>query len=113
MKKNEIIKKNKDFSYILNKGKKIKNNYFSIFYYPNDNNNHYGISIPTKTGNAVTRNKLKRQIKNIIDTNKKSIQTNYDYVIIIKKNILDLKYPQIEKYFLSLMTKIGEKDEEK
>lgn len=111
MKKKEIIKKNKDFSTIINKGKKIKNENYSIFYLKS-NQNHYGISIPTKTGNAVTRNKIKRQIKNIIDKNKKSIQTNYDYVIIIKKSILDTNYEQMQNSLISLMTKIGERNEE-
>lgn len=112
MKKKEIIKKNKDFSLILNKGKKIKNEHYSIFY-NESKNTLFGISIPTKTGTAVVRNKLKRQIKNIIDNNKKSIQTNYDYVIIIKKSILDINYHQKEEKLIELMKKIGEKDEKK
>lgn len=110
MKKSEIIKKNKDFSLIINTGRKARNNYYSIFY-KKSNSNLYGISIPTKTGKAVVRNKIKRQIKNIIDINKKDIQTNYDYVIIVKKEIKDLTYQEKEKNLMVLMKKIGEKNE--
>lgn len=112
MKKNEIIKKNKEFTFIINNGKKIKNDYYSIFYIKS-NNNHYGISIPTKTGTAVIRNRIKRQIKNIIDNNKNSIQTNYDYVIIIKKSIIDLNYQQIQDSLTDLFKKIGDNNEKK
>lgn len=112
MKKKEIIKKNDEFAKIISEGKKIKNDYYKIFYKYNKNN-HFGISIPTKTGNAVIRNKLKRQIKNIIDNNKKSIQTNYDYVIIIKKSILELNYQQKENNLVNLLLKIGETNEKK
>ena len=112
MKKREIIKKNDDFSLIINTGKKVKNDYYSIFY-KESATNLYGISIPTKTGKAVVRNKIKRQIKNIIDHNKKYIQkTNY-YVIIIKRNITELTYQQKEKYLMQLMLKIGETNEKK
>ena len=112
MKKNQIIKKNEDFAVILNKGKRIKNNYYSI-YYNESKNNLFGISIPTKTGKAVVRNKIKRQLKNIIDNNKSSIQIGYDYVIIIRRSILELDFKQRETKFMELMLKIGEKNEEK
>ncbi len=113
MKKYEMIKKNKAFSIIINDSNKkyLKNRYFSIYYQKNNlNYNRYGISVPTKTGNAVLRNKIKRQIKNIIDQN--NIQKSYDYVIIIKKDILELNYLEKEKSFLVLINKIGEKNEE-
>ena len=110
MKKKQMIKKNKDFALIINTGKKIKNTYYSIFYKKSETN-LYGISIPTKTGKAVVRNKIKRQIKNIIDINKKDIQTSYDYVIIVKKEIKDLTYKEKEKNLMILMKKIGEKNE--
>ena len=112
MKKYQIIKKNEDFSKILNNGKKIRNNYFSI-YFEKSKSNLFGISIPTKTGKANIRNKIKRQIKNIIDTNKKYIQKEYDYVIIVKKSILDLNYQEKEENFINLITKIGAKDGKK
>lgn len=112
MKKSQIIKKNEDFSAILSTGKRIRNEYYSI-YYKESTNNLYGISIPTKTGKAVVRNKIKRQIKNIIDNNKKYIQNTYDYVIIVKKSILELKFKQREEKLIYLMKKIGENNEKK
>ncbi len=109
MKKYEIIKKNQEFTNILNYRHSKKNQYYSLYYKESPTSqNHYGISIPTKTGKAVVRNKLKRQIKNIIDNNKKYIQTPYDYVIIVRKSILDLNYQEMEQALISLMKKIGE-----
>lgn len=112
MKKNQIIKKNEDFSIILSEGKRVKNNYYSI-YYKESKNNLFGISIPTKTGKAVVRNKIKRQLKNIIDHNKNYIQTGYDYVIIVRRSILELDFKERETQFMELMKKIGEKNEKK
>lgn len=110
MKKIEIIKKSNDFTKIINKNNKIKNKYYSIFY-QKSKETLFGISIPKKTGNAVTRNKIKRQIKNIIDNNKFNIQKNYNYVIIVKKEILTLTYSEKEKELIYLFKKIGEKNE--
>ena len=108
MKKKEIIKDNREFSRIINKNKSVKNRYYSIYYEKTDLKNLYGISVPTKTGNAVIRNKLKRQVKNIIDNNKNYIQSSYNYVIILRKNLLDLDYQSKEKELINLFKKIGE-----
>ena len=109
MKKNDIIKSSREYTEIINKGKCIRSNNFSIYYRKNNDKNRYGISIPKKTGKAVIRNKIKRRIKNIIDNNKNSMQSSYDYVIIIRKGILDLTYLDIEKELLNLMSNIGDK----
>ena len=113
MKKKEILKNNRDFSYIINNGKNIKNKYFSIYFKINKKeiNNFYGITVPTKTGNAVVRNKLKRQVKNIIDNNKKYIQNYYIYVIIIRKNLLETDYKKKEQELINLFKKVGDKNE--
>lgn len=111
MKKKQIIQKSAEFTEIINKCPYKKNNYFVIYYQKNKDNNRYGISIPTKTGKANIRNKIKRRIKNIIDQNKNVVQSPYDYVIIIRKRLLELNYQQIEQELITLLKKIGEKNE--
>ena len=108
MKKKDILRKGIDFTRIINKNKAVKNKYYSIFYEKATNNNLFGISVPTKIGNSVVRNKLKRQVKNIIDNNKNYIQNSYNYVIIIRKSLLELDYKLKEKELINLFKKIGE-----
>ena len=104
MKKIEIIKSSREYTEIINNSKSKKSKYFSIYYRKNNDSNRYGITVPKKTGTAVTRNKIKRRIKNIIDNNKKVVHNGYDYVIIIKKGILELTYEEIEKELLKLIS---------
>lgn len=104
MKKIEIIKSSGEYTEIINTSKSKKSKYFSIYYRKNNNSNRYGITVPKKTGTAVIRNKIKRRIKNIIDNNKKIVLNGYDYVIIIKKGILELTYEEIEKELLKLIS---------
>ena len=114
MKKTEIIKKSYEFSKIINKRKAIKNKYFSIFYQTNQEKNYYGISVPKKTGNAVTRNKIKRQTKSIIDNNKISIPKSYDYVIIVREWVKNIDYSKMQTELINLFNKVeGEKNDKK
>lgn len=108
MKKIDIIKSSDEYTEIINKGKSKKSKYYSIYYRINNQNNRYGITIPKKLGIAVLRNKTKRRVKNIIDKNKNTIQKGYDYVIIVKKGILELTYLDMEKELLKLIKIIGD-----
>lgn len=56
-------------------------------------------------GNAVTRNKIKRQLRNIIDNNLKLFPNFHNYIIICKKEILKLSYSEMEKELIKLLNK--------
>jgi len=111
MKKKDIIQKQIEFTEIIHKCPYVKNNYFVIYYRKNKESNRFGISIPKKTGKANLRNKIKRRIKNIIDLNKNYIHSSYDYVIIVRKRLIELEYDEIKENLISLLSRIGEKNE--
>ena len=71
MKKYEIVKEHKEFDDILTNGSYYKNNYY-IIYNKDSNYNfpRFGIAAGKKLGNAVIRNKIKRQVRMIISSNK-------------------------------------------
>ena len=101
------LSKNEDFKNLL-KNKKISNKYVTIFFGVLSNKKiaNLNISFVTKKkiGNAVKRNKIKRQLKNIInDAIKKiSINFNYSYLVIAKPTMLNNEYTNIkEALFLS------------
>ena len=104
MKKKYIVKKNTEFNKIINKKQLIKNKYFVVYYF--DNNlkyNRYGISVGTKIGNAVLRNKYKRRIRCIVDNYKKDFSKGLDCIIILRKGSLQLSYQDMCNELQSLM----------
>lgn len=106
MKKINIIKKNQDFSRIMKNNKSfVYKDYIIYIERKNQEKYHFGISVSKKLGNAVTRNKLKRQIKNIID--KKDYQNNFNCIIILRKSILDKTYQQKEKILYDAFKKLN------
>ena len=72
MKKTERVKSNILFNEIIQDGTKVSNEFFTIFFKNKEEvNNLYGIAAPKRVGNAVIRNKLKRQTRELIDAEKK------------------------------------------
>jgi ribonuclease P protein component len=106
MKKINIIKDSKEYEKII-KNRHYYSNRFYIIYIMKKEAKYYrfGISIPKKVGNSVIRNKVKRQIKSIIDKNK-LINKDLDYVIIVRKDITSLDYIAKENSLNLLLSKI-------
>ncbi len=107
MKKINIIKKADEFDKIIKHRKYYSNRFFVIYIIDKQEKYHrFGISIPKKVGNSVIRNKIKRQIKSIIDSNK-VINQNLDYVIIVRKEIVNLSYTEKLQNLNLLLSKIN------
>ena len=107
MKKINIIKKNYDINSIINQKDMVKNKYVYIYKDSNNLNNHrFAICVSKKIGNAVIRNKIKRQIKDIIDKSNLVFNSHNDYVIIVRNEIKNLKYEEMKENLLNLISKI-------
>ena len=109
MKKINIVKKNRDFSRIIKNNRPIKSNLFVIYLEKNTNDIYkFGISASKKVGNAVTRNRVKRQIKSILDKN--TYKNNFNCIIIIKKDIIDKSFDEMSKDLNILINKLNIKE---
>ncbi len=108
MKKANILKEKKDFDRLFKKRNQVSSKYVYIYKDTNTVDNYrFGICVSKKIGNAVTRNKIKRQIKDIID--KSSLHFfNNDYIILVKQSIKDAKFIELKDDIINLLKKINE-----
>lgn len=107
MKKINIIKKKEEINDIIHTRNMIKNKYYYIYYKENKYDNHrFCICVSKKIGNAIIRNKNKRQIKDIIDKSNLIFKRNVDYVIIVSKEINNINFNEKRKYLIELISKI-------
>ncbi len=106
MKKREVVKEHKDFDLIIEKGRYKKSKNFIIYNKESDYDYpRFGLAVGKKVGNAVTRNKLKRQFRMIL-TKHKNIFSNYqDYIIIVKRSSLMHSFQELENELINLMEK--------
>jgi len=106
MKKALVVKRQEDFNRIINTGTCLKNREFIIYYEKNElGYDKFGISVGKKIGKAVVRNKYKRKVRMIVDEYKKVYQNSRNYIIILRKNCLDLTHQEIKESFFKLMKK--------
>lgn len=105
MKKINILKRNEDFNRIISSIPAFKYKDYIIYLEKNTNAPYkFGFSVGKKIGNAVTQNKYKRRLKNIID--KKSYQNNFNCIIIVSKGILNRSFKEMEDNLFKALDKL-------
>ena len=109
MNKKYIVKENTEFNEIINTGNKISNNEFIIFYKnKKEQTPKFGITAPKKIGNAIIRNKCKRQLRNMVISNNLLFKNYNNYIIIIRKGFLINSFKENEKSLINLIGGLNE-----
>ena len=99
MNKKYIIRKNEDILKIIKTGQKKVFSHFNVYRKKNNiENSRFCISVSKKLGNAVERNKLKRQVKDILMKN--LLPKNEDYVIIMGSSFKGLSFKEKKEALL-------------
>ncbi len=106
MKKEYRIKKSQEIDRVFKAKKRIGNVYFVIYQYYNKETVSFrvALSIGRKYGNAVSRNKIKRQVRSILHENMNLLK-KLDYVIVIKPDAKNLSFDEIKNMIINMLEK--------
>lgn len=99
MKKRRRIKKNEDFQKVFKKGKSFANRQFVIYYLEKDGQDEFriGLSVSKKIAKAVTRNQIKRYVRQSFFELNDELPQNMDYVIIARKPAATMNFHETKK----------------
>lgn len=105
IKKYRLCKSN-DFEKTLKSKTRFKNDIFSVICLENSETNHsrYGISVSKKLGNAVVRNRTKRQVRAMLSKITK-YQEKVDVVIIVKDGFFQHTFEENKCELEKMLTK--------
>ena len=99
------IKASEDFALAIKKGKVQRSPSYTILYRENEYTyTRVGISVSSKLGNAVVRNRIKRQVRMICDELLCYTQP-VDIVIVVRKNYLDHSFEDNKESFKQFLVK--------
>lgn len=99
LKKEYRVKKNKEFQEAFKKGKSFANRQFVVYSLEKPGQEHFriGLSISKKIGNAVTRNQIKRYVRQAFLEMENDLHNQFDYIIIARKPVADMGFHDIKK----------------
>lgn len=99
MKRAYRLKKNEEFQRVFQRGTSVANRQFVVYQLKQkaQTNIRFGISVSKKLGNAVQRNRIKRQIKEVLRDEMPSLYQDRDVIIIARKPVSEMNYDEIRK----------------
>lgn len=113
MKREFRILKHEEFRGIISESPFEKSSCFVVHFRKNkDEKLRIGINVGKRNGGAVTRNKIKRQIRSLVSLHF-DFTKPFDLIILVRPTYSPSLYRKAEEELKGLWTKIGEKNFEK
>ena len=104
----ESLTKNYEFKRLYNKGKSAASKYVVVYCARNNKAiNKIGITVSTKLGGAVRRNRIRRRLKEIYRLNEQSLRKGYNIVLVARLQSRDAKWKDLESSVIYLFNKLG------
>ena len=102
------IKANEEFVATVKKGKTLKAPSYVVHYLKTERNIcRVGLSVSKKIGNAVTRNRAKRQIRAMCDSLIDYNAHTFDVVIVVRSEFLNRDFHDNKQALNILLSEIG------
>lgn len=109
MKTDRRLKKNKEFQFVFQSGSSTANRQFVVYFKdrPEKGPFRVGISVSKRVGNAVTRNRIKRRVRELIRLLEEQITEGKDYVIIARKPTAHMDYREMKGSLIHVLKRAG------
>ena len=109
MKKENRLKKRKEFAYIFKKGESLGSRHIVLTFVPSKLKKYkVGFSCGKKVGKAVVRNKVKRRIKEAVYIYRDLLKSGYNYIFVGKQNSSFATFEEIKQEVEFLLNKMSE-----
>ncbi|NLB42006.1 MAG: ribonuclease P protein component [Clostridiales bacterium] len=97
MEKKYRLRKNKDFQYTYKKGRSSGHPLLvSLHRKPRNAEIRIGYTVTQKFGNAVQRNRIKRQLREILRLQLPRLKQGYDVIFIVRREAKGASYKSLE-----------------
>ncbi|MDR0863122.1 MAG: ribonuclease P protein component [Oscillospiraceae bacterium] len=107
MKFSVSLKKNHEFRRLYNKGKSAAGGSCVIYCRKNGRGeNRLGLTVSTKLGGAVRRNRIRRRLRETYRLNEDKLRRGYDVVIVARARAIDAPFDELRRDFLRLCAKL-------
>ena len=108
MKKAVTLKKNHEFRRLYSKGASAAGSGLVIYCGKNKlGRNRLGVTVSTKLGHAVVRNRARRRLRETFRLNAHLLRQGYDIVLVARHRAVGMPWRELNASFLRLAGKLG------
>lgn len=108
MKHTVSLKQNREFRRLYARGKSAVSPYLALYCRKSRlPYSRLGITVGGKLGGAVTRNRVRRRIRELYRVQEDKLASGYDIVVVARVRAVSASYRVLEQSFLRLADKLG------
>ncbi len=106
LKKDNRLKKKYQFNYVYKSGEHFSDKAIVLYVTPSKTKSiKVGFAVTKKIGHAVTRNKIRRRLREIVQKHLPNFKQNYNIIVVAREGIVDFSFDELEKEFVCLIKK--------
>ena len=108
MKAAVTVKENYEFRRIYRKGKSLVSPQMVLYWQKNrQGQSRLGITVSTKLGHAVVRNRVRRRFRELYRLHKPEMQPGFDVILVARGRAVRSTYQQLDETYLRLLRQAG------
>ena len=101
------LKENAAFRRLYQRGKSVGNRYLVLYCRPNRlGHNRLGLTVSTKLGHAVVRNRIRRRLREVYRLNESDLKQGFDLVLVARSACVETSFSALSASFVSLTEKL-------
>jgi ribonuclease P protein component len=84
------LSRSRDFDAVYRHGRSVSTRFLTLYFFQRDESvgaPRLGFAVPKAVGNAVTRNRIKRQLREIVHGRLDAVPTTNDYVLVVRQGL--------------------------
>ncbi len=108
------LKKNYEFRRVYNKGRSGVSSFLVVYARPNrSGKNRLGVTVGTKLGKAVVRNRVRRRLREIYRLSQPEMKQGYDVVLVARTRAAAASYRELQRAFRKICEQLSLLEETK
>ncbi len=108
MKAEVTVKENYEFRRIYRKGKSAVSPWLVLYCQRNrQGRTRLGVTVSTKLGKAVVRNRVRRRLREIWRLNQEVLQPGWDIILVARGRAVRTSYKKLNDSYLGLLAETG------
>ena len=102
------VKENYEFRRIYRKGRSAVSPCLVVYCQKNRRGqSRLGVTVSTKLGHAVVRNRVRRRLREIYCLNREKMPVGYDIIIVARVRAAEAPYRKLERHYLRCLGELG------
>ncbi len=90
MQRRNRLSRSRDFDAVYRHGRSVSTRFLTLYWFQREETvgaPRLGFAVPKAVGNAVVRNRIKRQLREIVPTRLEHVPATNDYVLVVRRGL--------------------------